>query len=117
MSVSDVPPPDESSSQPPPWLGDSKAKAEVAKWGDDDALRGQRAENDLRWLKVYGYLVPALMCIFTVIYLSALVSWVLHYVTPWAWLNEGQLGKIQSMIFSGSVGAFIASVIVKHAQR
>jgi hypothetical protein len=111
-----VPPPD-IEPDPPRWAKDARATNEEKKYGDEDALKGQERENAMMWLKVYGYLVPSLMVIFTALYVVTLAIYAIHYITPWCWLTDAQLSKIQSLIFSGSVGAFIASVVTKHSLK
>ena len=103
-----VPPPE--NVRPPRWYVDSLAKSEDKNWTDEDSLRGQRNTNNLRFLRVYGWIVVVLMVFFSVLFGTSLLIWSLHYLTPIGWLTDDQLSKIQSVIFSGTLGAVIANV-------
>jgi hypothetical protein len=117
MSESNVPPPD--NTDLPGWADQSLAKAEVKGWPDEDALRGLRHKNEMLWLSCYGWIVVGLTVIFTLLFVSSLLAWTWHYVAPpnWTWLTPDQLSKIQSIIFSGSLGAIVTSVIKKQIDR
>ena len=117
MSDKTVPPPDQS--ELPSWSKDPKAKLEEKNWPDEKALVGQRAENDLRWLKAYGILVVTVAVIFTVLFIATVLVWAIHHIAPsnWTWLTSEQLSKIQSIIFSGSLGAIVSSVFKKQLSR
>jgi len=97
-----------------PWAGDAKGQEEARLWGDDEALQGMKRRNHTRLLWLWGWIVPALMLIFTLLFISSIAAWGLHYLTPWKWLTPDQLSKIQSVIFSGSLGALVTSYIQKH---
>jgi hypothetical protein len=114
MTDDPVPPPKD---DPPLWTIDPKARNEEKYFGDEDLLKGVRVENEVRWLKAYGLIVPVMMWFFAFLYLAALTSYALHFLTPYVWLSDAQLSKIQSIIFSGSVGAFVASVVLKHHSK
>jgi hypothetical protein len=117
MNDSQVPPPDTTAL--PGWADQSRAKAEVKGWTDEDKLRGQRHKNDMLWLSCYGWIVVGLTVMFTLLFVSSLLAWTWHYVAPqtWAWLTPEQLSKIQSIIFSGSLGAIVTSVIKRQIDR
>lgn len=114
MTDNSVLPPED---EPPPWSLDSKARNEEKYFGDENRLKGIRVDNEIRWLKAYGIIIPVMMWFFAALYLASLASYAIHFVTPWSWLSEVQLSKIQSIIFSGSVGAFIAGVVLRHNQK
>jgi len=106
MSTDGVPPPPDLSAAPK-WLQDQKAQKEEANWDNEDALRGQRVKNDLLWLKCYGWVVVAITLAFAGLFLIGLVSWAAHYLSAdkYHWLTGDQLSKIQSVLFSGGMGA------------
>lgn len=118
MSDSEVPkPPDPP--DPPLWAKDSLAVKEERLFPDESALRGQRAKNDLNWLRVYGWVVVAMMIVFALLFLASIVAWAWHYVMPvgMAWLTEDQLSKIQSVIFSGSLGGIVSLIAQKQLSK
>ena len=98
---------------PFPWADDAKGKAEEKYWGDDAALKGIKHRNHGRMLKLWGWIVPSLMIVFSLLFMLSLVAWAWHYLTPWSWLKPDQLSKIQSIIFSGSLGALVTGYIQK----
>lgn len=92
-----------------------KAEKEEREWSDLDKIK---QENDGRWLKVYGWILVALTITFAVIFISALLVWTWHHIAPayigsWQthWLDSQQLGKIQSILFSGGMGAVISGIV------
>lgn len=97
----------------PPWANDTLAKAESKKWGDDEALQGIKKRNEGRILQVWGLIVPVLMILFTLLFVASIFAWAWHYLTPWVWLKPDQLSKIQSVIFSGALGAIVSSYFKK----
>jgi hypothetical protein len=113
MSDAPVPPPPPEAEASPRWFGDKKAEYEAEKWVDEGKLRGQREKNDLLWLRVYGFLVVSVTVFFTLLFVMTLGTWTWHYlVSPeYGWLTEAQLSKIQSIIFSGSLGAIVSGIL------
>ena len=116
--MSDVPPPPDGH-EAPLWAEDSLAHNEAKFFPYEDKLRGQKAKNDLTWLRVYGWVVVAMMIVFALLFLSSIVSWAWHYVMPtrWGWLNDDQLSKIQSVIFSGSLGGIVSIMAQKQLSK
>ncbi len=84
------------------------AKEEQKQWPDLDEIK---QANDKRWLIVYGWVLVALTIVFAVVFLGAFVVWAWHYLTCWTWLEEHQLSKIQSILFSGGMGAVVTSIV------
>jgi hypothetical protein len=112
-----VPPPP--GGDPPSWASNTLAKGEEEFWPQEDKLKGQKHTNQLWILKVVGWIVPTLMIIFTFIFAVALVSWSAHYFLPeknW-WLTDDQLSKIQSVIFSGALGAIVSGYAQRHISK
>ncbi|WP_303230507.1 hypothetical protein [Comamonas kerstersii] len=92
-----------------------KAEKEEREWSGLDKIK---QENDGRWLKVYGWILVALTITFAVIFIAALLVWTWHHIAPacighWRthWLDSQQLGKIQSILFSGGMGAVISGIV------
>ena len=118
MSDEIVPPPPPNP-DPPRWAGNDLAKKEEVSWPDEEKLRGQRNQNDLIWLKVYGWLIVVATVVLAFLFLVSLLFWVWHYLTPecWGWLTPDQLSRIQAVIFSGSLGAIVASILQKQLAK
>ena len=112
-----VPPPEQG--KPPKWSKDTKARLEEKNWPDEETLNGQKAENDRMWLKTYGYLVVGVAVFFTILFVVSVSAWAIHNIAPdsWKWLSDEQLSKIQSIIFSGSLGAIVSSVFKKQLDK
>ncbi|RRT96760.1 hypothetical protein [Stenotrophomonas sp. 278] len=93
----------------PQWAT-TEAKAEDKNW---DSLDHVRKENDTQWLRLYGKLLLVVTLVFTLVFLGSLLVWAWHYLAPrcWQWLEPGQLGKIQSVLFSGGMGAVVSNII------
>lgn len=96
-------------SDPPEWAS-VKAKTEERKWDD---LEDIKKDNDKRWLRAYGWVLLSITVVFTFVFIAALLVWTFHYLTPehWHWLGEQQLSKIQSVLFSGGMGAVVSGMI------
>lgn len=96
--------------QPRPEWATVEAEQEDQKW---DTLEEVRFANDKRWLTVYGYLLLAITIAFALTFMGALLAWAWHYIAPphWHWLEDFQLSKIQSVLFSGGMGAVVSSII------
>ena len=98
------------------WKGDKDAANEVSKWPDQEALKGTKDENTLRLLRHSGRIAVCLMWFFAAVFVIAMAIWLVHFLTPWGWLTELQLSKIQTVIFSGSLGALVSAFAQKHIQ-
>ncbi|MEA1940679.1 MAG: hypothetical protein U9P68_00380 [Pseudomonadota bacterium] len=110
----DVPPPPTSAGDNPSWADDKKAKKEEQYWSDPDKLQGLEHRNQAWVLHVYGILVPAFMIFFSIIFIASLGVWVWHHITPWTFLQPAQLEKIQSIVFSGTLGAIVSAYAQRH---
>ena len=115
-TVPPPPPPIESSA----WFSDyNKAKEEEANWDKEGKLRGQEEKNHLRWLQAYGYVVIVFLFFFALLFVLFVGSWTFHHLLPseFHWLDENQLSKIQSILFSGSLGGVVSVVAQKHLSK
>ena len=92
---------------PPSWAA-VDAQTELKKWPELDEIK---QANDRRWLIVYGWILVALSVVFASVFLGAFVVWSWHYLTNWTWLQDAQLNKIQSILFSGGMGAVVTSIV------
>ncbi len=109
------PPPNEA----PAWIGDLNAKAEEDNWDKEGELSGQKGKNHLLWLKAYGWVVMVFLVFFTVLFVGSLGSWAAHYLLPvkFHWLAGGPLSKIQSILFSGSIGGVVSLIAQKELSK
>lgn len=105
----EMPEPDEGPTNPPRWATLSATK-ESDNWGTLDQIK---AQNDARWLTAYGWVLVVLTGVFVTCFTAALLIWVWHYLSPacWHWLSDVQLSKVQSVLFSGGMGAIISGII------
>lgn len=92
------------------WAGGvfETAKKEERKWNRLDEIRNK---NDERWLKVYGWSLAIVTGMFVLAFIGAFVSLAFYYLTPWGWLAPEQVEKIQSVLFSGGMGAVMIGII------
>lgn len=112
--------PSDVSNPPPSWVSaDDPAQKEVSKWDNQKVLLDQKTNNDLNFLKVYGWVLVVLTIVFAFLFIASLVSWACHYVMPegWGWLKDNQLSKIQSIIFSGTLGAIVSTVVGRQISK
>lgn len=96
-----------------PWAYPEQAKKENETWSD---LENVKHINTLRWTRVYGWIVLGVTITFSFIFLCAFLIWSWHYLTPWTWLDDEKLNKIQTVLFSGSMGAMLRYVFVSKVQ-
>lgn len=113
MSDETVPPPPPGLEDAPSWASDSAAAQEEKYWSNEDKLKGQKTKNDLIWLKAYGIVLVGLTVFFAFLFILSLGFWAWHYLMPerWGWMSETQLSKVQSIIFSGSLGAIVSTIV------
>lgn len=106
-------------SDTPRWIGYQQAKAEERNWDKEGKLRGQEENNHLLWLKAYGRLVALFLIFFALLFLGSLGSWAAHYLLPekFHWLTLDQLSKIQSVLFSGSIGGVVTLMAQKQMSK
>lgn len=118
MSETTLPPlPEVKVEETPPWAENALAAKEEKNWPDEDALTGVKRRNDIWWHTCYGIVVVFVMVFLVLIFLASLGVWVFHHITPWQFLTPEQLSKIQSVIFSGSLGAIVSSYMQKQLNK
>lgn len=95
----------------PAWA-DVAARREKKEWSD---LDGVKQTNNRWWLRVYGIILVLATVILFLLFMISLIFWSWHYLAPenLHWLSEGQLQKIQSVLFSGGMGAILSSIVQK----
>ncbi|MEC5293494.1 MULTISPECIES: hypothetical protein [unclassified Aurantimonas] len=114
--VNGVPPPPSGADAQTPWADDRQAALEDKNWADEEKLRGQRGKNRFWFLLNSGLLSVVFMWFFSAVFIASMSVWLIHYLAPvaWQWLNSDQLGKIQTVVFSGSVGALVSAFANRH---
>lgn len=108
--------PDPGPEKTPSWADQDAAKKEDRNWAKLDTINNR---NDAWWLSTYGVVIVAITAIFALLFLASLVIWSFHYLAPscWGWLDERQLGKVQSVLFSGGMGAVVSTIIQKQLSK
>lgn len=96
------------------WKQDPVAEAEKSKWPDQESLKGTKDENTLMLLRHSGKIAVCMMWFFALVFVASMGVWLFHFLTPWGWLTELQLSKIQTVVFSGSLGALVSAFAQKH---
>lgn len=96
------------------WENDDSAIAEKSRWPDAASLQGTKDENTLKILRQTGNIAVALMWFFAFVFVVSMAVWLFHFLTPWGWLSVDQLSKIQTVIFSGSLGALVSAFAQRH---
>ncbi len=83
------------------------AKGEKKDWTNEEKIAHQKNKNTVKELKSIGKIVRFLMFLFCGLFVVFLCSWAWHFIMPecWHWLKSDKINKIQSIIFSGSLGA------------
>jgi hypothetical protein len=112
-----VPPPDDPDVIYP-WAA-LDAKREERDWEHESQLRGQETRNQVWFLWAYGIAIVIFLSVFALLFLGSLIAWSLHYLLPmcYHWLTDDQLSKIQSVLFSGSIGGVISVMAQKHLSK
>ena len=93
------------------------ARREEKTWPDEKELQGVKRQNDVLWHRTYGYVVVGMMIFLVTTFVASLSVWVWHYITPWQFLTPDQLSKIQSVIFSGSLGAIVSAYMQRQLSK
>lgn len=101
----------------PLWAGgDGPATKEEAEWSD---LEKVRKTNDHRWLRAYGWITLIFTIAFALLFLVSLgvIAW--HYLAHdcWTWLEPERVSKIQSLLFSGGMGAILSAAAKKQIDK
>ncbi len=108
--MTDVPPPTEEWKAEEPWEDDTLAQLEDQTDPLDAQILEQDKRNRLQFKKASGRLIVWSTYLFWAILVAGLMVWCWHYLTPWPFLTEPQLSKVQSVIFSGTLGAVVSSL-------
>ncbi len=83
------------------------AQNEDDNWTNVDLITQQKNDNTLNELKLMGWIVWILMVLLCCLFVGFLGTWAWHFLIPayWHWLCPDQIEKIESIIFSGTLGA------------
>ena len=96
------------------WEIDKSAQDEKSKWPDQAALDGTKVVSIRRFIQHSGIIAVCMMWFFAIAFTSSIAVWLIHFLTTWTWLDNDQLAKIQTVIFSGSLGAVVTTFAQKH---
>jgi len=116
MNVS-LPPEIDVPEELPSWTDFAQAKQEDKNWANEEELRGVLHRNDVRWHKSYGLVVVVLMWFFVALFVWTLVVLSIHYLTSWSFLTDAQLSRIQSIVFSGTVGSVVTGMLQRRINK
>jgi len=112
----EVPPPSDEWKAEEPWEDDSLALFEERGDSLDAQLKEQDKRNRLRFKKATGRIVVWSVYLLWLLLAIGLAVWAWHFLTPCPFLEPHQLEKLQSVIFSGSLGA-VVSVLARSYLR
>jgi len=101
----------------PSWTDFAQAEQEDRDWANEEELRGVRHRNDVRWHKSYGWVVVILIWFFVILFILTLVVLSIHYLTPLSFLTDAQLSRIQSIIFSGTIGSVVTGMLQRRVNK
>lgn len=104
-----VPPPERENS--PKWLKDSLANLEVENF---DKLDKINKRNQSWWLFTIGICGVVLIIALFAGFILTFVTWVIHQISNCGWLDSVKLSKIESVIFSGTMGAILTTAAQKY---
>lgn len=90
------------------------AKKEDKGWGTLDEIK---IGNDRRWLIVYGWILVVVTAVFASIFILSFGIWAFHHLSPYGWLDVDRLAKIQSILFSGGMGAIVTSIVTTQISK
>lgn len=110
----EVPDPPSGASANTPWAEDEQSRNEEKYWDNPEKLQGLKRRNHAWVLATYGVIVPVFMGFFAFVFAASLGVWVWHHVTAWGFLEQAQLDKIQSVVFSGTLGAVVSAYAQRH---
>ena len=86
-----------------------QAVQEEAERANETALK-----RNNRFIRHSGRIGVGLMWFFAAALVATMGVWLVHFLTPWTWLDADQLSKIQTVIFSGSLSAIVATFFQRH---
>jgi hypothetical protein len=111
----DTPPPSQEWQNEQPWEDDSLAQFETERDPLDAQLMEQDKRNRLAFKKATGRIIVWAVYLLSALLAVGLFIWAWHFLAPttWGFLKPPQLEKLQSTIFSGTIGAVI-SILAKN---
>lgn len=101
----------------PSWAdGLGPATKEEKGWSELDKVR---QTNDHRWLRAYGWIAVIFTISFAFLFLASLFVIAWHYLAAdWlTWLRPEQISKLQSLLFSGGMGAILSAAAKKQIDK
>jgi hypothetical protein len=111
-----VPPPPQEWEDERPWEEDPLADFEERRDPLDAQIEEQDKRNKLNFKRAYGLLSVLSMYIIWTVFCIVAVIWLLNYIIPVPFLKPEQLDKLQSIAFSGMLGALATSWARRHIE-
>lgn len=116
---SGVPPPPEPPSEwekDEPWRDDPLAGFEAENDPLDAQIAEQAKRHKLNFRRHFARIAIISMYIIWGVLVIGALSWLFNYLTPWHFLTDAQLDKVQSVVFSGIMGAFATAWARRHLE-
>lgn len=114
--MTEIPTPTREWEEEEPWVDDALAQFEEQTDPLDAQLREQDKRNRLRFKKATGRIIVWSVYLVWLLLTVGVSIWAWHFLTPYNFLSPHQLEKLQSVIFSGSMGA-VVSVLARNYIR
>lgn len=115
--MADIPSPD-------PELEDDALSDPLAAWEEAKVSQLGRIQeaHDSNTLAVIGHagvIMIVFLWFFSALFVLSIGFWFWHFLMPpsLTWMTDAQLGKIQAVIFSGSMGAILTTLAQRYFGR
>jgi hypothetical protein len=95
------------------WQTDSFAEAENEKFKDLGPLEKAKQAGAVGAQTSLSFCVRYSIFLGFFIFWAAVVVYSIHILTPWEFLNPGQLDKVGALIFNGTIGAALLQGVKK----
>lgn len=72
-----------------------------------------RIQGKVRAIRHSGMVFIAAMYFFSGLFALSIGLWFWHFLAPaeWCWISDEHLGRIQSVVFSGGLGAVLSGLV------
>ena len=100
-----------------PWEDDSLAQFEEDADHLDAQIRAQEKRNKLNFTRAVGWIVVRFIFFAGGLLAAGIAVLAYHYMTPWCFLSEAELHKLQSIIFSGALGAMVSALARQYGSK
>lgn len=115
MSEDDqLPPLEEEWVREEPWEDDPLATFESEDDHLEAQLRAQDKRNRLDFSRAIGQVVTIFIYFAAALLFAGLGVLAFHYLTPFGWLEPDEVDHLQSMVFSGTLGAVVSMLAKRY---